>query len=79
MPSSVALPDPSAYRPTLSGQPLGVRNRIRRPDELIMKPGRPPACSRRPLFGGAYQPVPLTVTDTRTFDSGAALVTYGRT
>ncbi|MEN3613465.1 dihydrofolate reductase family protein [Plantactinospora sp. ZYX-F-223] len=48
-------------------------------DELIVKRYPLVIGAGIPLFGGAFQPVPFTVTDTRTFASGAALVTYSRT
>ncbi|MFY1687134.1 dihydrofolate reductase family protein [Plantactinospora sp. WMMB782] len=48
-------------------------------DELMIKRYPVVIGAGIPLFAGAFQPVPFTVTDTRTFDSGAALVTYSRT
>jgi dihydrofolate reductase len=45
-------------------------------DEIIVK--RYPVLfgTGIPMFAGTYEPVPFTLTETRTFDSGAAIQTY---
>jgi len=43
---------------------------------VVWSPGSPAPSSGIPVFGGRFDPTSLSVTGTRTFDSGAALVTY---
>ncbi|MFC3491511.1 dihydrofolate reductase family protein [Glycomyces rhizosphaerae] len=45
-------------------------------DEIIVKRYTVLFGTGIPMFAGAYEPVPFTLTETRTFDSGAAIQTY---
>ncbi|MFY1672480.1 dihydrofolate reductase family protein [Plantactinospora sp. WMMB334] len=45
-------------------------------DELIVKRCPVAIGAGIPLFAGVFRPVPLALTGSRTFDSGAAVVTY---